>query len=449
MTPCNDYISQIKSLMEGFESCFTERGYKYFTLALFGLLFTFGKTSMVRLAEAAGHPEKWKCLSWFFQKGKWFIGILQFELLSLCLDKLPLMRDENGIKTALLGIDDFIVRKPKAPKMEGVAPLFDHSPQPGQKKGPVKGHCWLLLTFIWQPLEWLRFLSFPIAAQLWQPQRVLGPNKYKQLGEIALSLLRPLKDLLAQKAGACVLVCDAFFSKVNFLTKASNEGIEVITRLRCDRVLYEIPGPKPASRPGPDSKYGPRIDFDALLDDDNEVEVSEVFLYGSKRKIEIIHRVARFKISHQILDISIVATRGRNGKLILLLSTNTSRSAKEIIEWYGSRWSIELAIRDMKQGLGLDKYQMRSRTSIERFVHTVMACLTVVQIAAVKGDFQNIIHQNKIPWYPCFQQHTFSMTSIREAIFNNLIKMLKLDLVGIFANRKRLGKKDCSSSVSL
>ena len=83
MPPRKNFITQIENLMEGFGSCFTQSGFGYFQMAMFGLLFTSGKISIVRLADAAGESEKWKCLARFFQKGKWLLHILQFELLSL------------------------------------------------------------------------------------------------------------------------------------------------------------------------------------------------------------------------------------------------------------------------------------------------------------------------------------------------------------------------------
>lgn len=427
MTPSKNFIAQIESLMEGFESAFTQKGFKYFKMVIFGLLLTPGKTSMVRLADAAGVPEKWKCLTRFYQKGKWLLYIIPFELLSLCLSKLPMTRDENGKKVALFAVDDFLVRKAKARKMEGVARIFDHSPLPGRKAGMVKGHCWLLVTFVCRPTKWLRFLSFPLAAQMWQPKSAVKNHKYKQLGEIALSQILPWKRLLSQNVDRTVLLCDAWFSKINFLTNAVGAGFEVISRFRYDRAIYAIPEPAPEGTKGRPRKYGNKFNFNELLDDDAEVTLLDAFKYGGQKTLRVVHRIGRLRVAHKLFDISVVATRNSRGKLILLFSTDVTRSAKDIVEWYAGRWSIELAIRDMKQGLGLDSYQMRKASGINRFVHSVLACQTLVQITTVQGYFDELINQNVIPWYPCFQKYSFSIPAIREAIFNWRIKLFDLD----------------------
>ena len=50
----------------------------------------------------------------------------------------------------------------------------------------------------------------------------------------------------------------------------------------------------------------------------------------------------------------------------------------QIVIHYRHRWQIETAFRDAKQNFGFDKYQVKSRKSINRFVQLsfVAACLT-------------------------------------------------------------------------
>ncbi|WP_375328342.1 transposase [Microcystis sp. BLCC-F210] len=58
---------------------------------------------------------------------------------------------------------------------------------------------------------------------------------------------------------------------------------------------------------------------------------------------------------------------------IILMSTDITLTAIQIIEIYGSRFSIELAIRDLKQHFGLGDYQCYLGIAIDRFVQ--LACV--------------------------------------------------------------------------
>ena len=59
-------------------------------------------------------------------------------------------------------------------------------------------------------------------------------------------------------------------------------------------------------------------------------------------------------------------------------------SAAQIIEIYGARFSIELAIRDLKQHFGLGHYQCYLGIAIDRFVH--IACITAFLVYSHKND---------------------------------------------------------------
>jgi Transposase DDE domain len=59
----------------------------------------------------------------------------------------------------------------------------------------------------------------------------------------------------------------------------------------------------------------------------------------------------------------------------LLVSTDLTLSALQIIESYGARFSIELTIRDLKQHFGLGDYQCTTTLALLRFVH--LACLAL------------------------------------------------------------------------
>ncbi len=67
-------------------------------------------------------------------------------------------------------------------------------------------------------------------------------------------------------------------------------------------------------------------------------------------------------------------------------------SAAQIIEIYGARFSIELAIRDLKQHFGLAHYQCYLGIAMDRFVH--LACVAYCLLALFQRQ------QLKSDWMP-------------------------------------------------
>ncbi len=53
--------------------------------------------------------------------------------------------------------------------------------------------------------------------------------------------------------------------------------------------------------------------------------------------------------------------------LRVFISTNVALSTQEILDIYIERWDIELFFRESKRKLALDKYQIRSKTGIQRY----------------------------------------------------------------------------------
>jgi hypothetical protein len=69
---------------------------------------------------------------------------------------------------------------------------------------------------------------------------------------------------------------------------------------------------------------------------------------------------------------------------IILLSTDLSLSAREIIHIYSLRFSLEIGIRDAKQHFGFTHYQCTSFLSITRSVALGLASFCLWRLTALK-----------------------------------------------------------------
>ena len=73
-------------------------------------------------------------------------------------------------------------------------------------------------------------------------------------------------------------------------------------------------------------------------------------------------------------------------KPIRLFSTDLTLSIAQIIEIYGARFSIELAIRDLKGHFGLADYHCYLTTTIHRFVHLACLAFCLYRLIQLKQD---------------------------------------------------------------
>jgi hypothetical protein len=116
-------------------------------------------------------------------------------------------------------------------------------------------------------------------------------------------------------------------------------------------------------RRGRPPKKGRRVKVLELIKTE-PIQKLTVPLYGEEKTIEVVVKdLWLFNLNHKV---RIVVTKVSN-RLNAFVCTDLSLTAEQIIEIYGSRFSIEMAIRDMKQHLGLEDYQHQSLLPTIRF----------------------------------------------------------------------------------
>jgi hypothetical protein len=165
------------------------------------------------------------------------------------------------------------------------------------------------------------------------------------------------------------VVADAYYSKAPFLHGLRARGIDVMSRLRKDAVGWDDPEPQPPSKRGRKPHYGSKWTLASLLTTETLTR-ERLTLYGTLTEVVFVVRDVWLRDVAQ--KVRVVVLEGAK-EPIILVSTDLSLSALQIIEIYGARFSIELTIRDLKQHCGLGDYQCTTTLAILRFVH--LACV--------------------------------------------------------------------------
>lgn len=183
-----------------------------------------------------------------------------------------------------------------------------------------------------------------------------------------LDVLRKYKDKLLGITP--YVVADAWFSKAKFVNEAALEGFHVISRLRDDAALwYSHDGARTSKRGRPRIK-GDKIDFGKLdLGRCRILDTEGGRAYSLKAYSKAMKR-----------NIKIVVHYPESGGHKIYFSTDLEMSAKDIIEYYRTRFQIEFCFRDSKQFTGLNDCQARDLRKLDFAFNASLASVNIAKI---------------------------------------------------------------------
>lgn len=120
---------------------------------------------------------------------------------------------------------------------------------------------------------------------------------------------------------------------------------------------------------------------------------------------------------------------------IILISTDLTLTAKEIIEIYSARFQIELTIRDLKQYFGFGDYQCRSSLSINRF--SFLSCLShcIGRLMLIKDQVIDCDTEMKR------KESQFSFSRLRKGLRCQMIKKIIFNHSAVTAEDEKINNE--------
>lgn len=140
---------------------------------------------------------------------------------------------------------------------------------------------------------------------------------------------------------------------------------------------WDDPAPRPPGTRGRPPKYGRKWPLASLLTAQTPSR-ERLTLYGKLTEVVFVVRDVWLRDVAQ--KVRVVVLEGVKEPL-LLVRTDLTLSALQIIEIYGARCSIELTIRDLKQHFGLGDSQCPTTLAILRCVHLACVAFCVWRLA--------------------------------------------------------------------
>ena len=192
--------------------------------------------------------------------------------------------------------------------------------------------------------------SVPLFGRIHLGTKVTNTDKRTQFDK-ALSMMNfiPLSNHF-------YLVADSYYSTRKMLNGIVKRGCHVITKVKSTAVAY-FPVPKRSKKGrGRPKKYGKKVKLIDLFLDETKFTELTCCLYGAKEKVLVrsIDLLSRGFFGMTLKYVLVIhPNRGR----MILLSTDLSLTAEEIIQVYSYRFKIEVAFKSAIYSIGVFLYR--------------------------------------------------------------------------------------------
>jgi len=306
----------------------------------------------------------WNSYYKWLEKGRWSWLALARQFTRLVLQVV----NEDVIH---LAIDDTLtLRASKKAPASRIHHQHGNKPNLSQY---VQGQCWVSLAWVVRCTD-KRHVALPLLTRLIPSVSNTG----KLIA--ANTLIRAVYRLFEGKT-VRVLV-DSWYMRRVFIESMRQRQFHVIGQVRIDTRLYDVPKEKRKKQRGRPRKYGEKYTAKRI----SHLKRTEVTLplYGKDQTLHYRSKLAKARFLNGML-VRVVwcefkSDKGEYKKASLLLSTDTTLTAEEIIESYGKRWSIESMFNQLKLSWGLKEAWQQTRQTLHRWVQITMTGYGLVQL---------------------------------------------------------------------
>lgn len=364
------------SCLAAFEPCFTAPSYRRFLTLMPGWLVCVGKRTVTEVMRAAGMADQDASgFQRFFSRGAWSPDSVGQVVLRMALKLVaPGQRVE-------LTLDDTLARhtgKHIASAGMHRDPLLSTSARPYFHFG----HNWVVLA-IAVALPWGKTVSLPFFVRLYRTVKAAKAAKVAHLKRTVLAA-QMLAELVKYEAKRrfVVFADNAYVNRS--IVRELPDGIDLVGRGRMDAALYAPPPPYGGI--GRPRVKGKRLDSPEQRAKKGRWKKLDVVIYGRSVTVQVKVFDALWYIVGGSRELRFVLVRDWPGheKDDVLVSTDQSMTAAEIIEGYCKRWSLEETFGWAKSRLGFEDPHNRTEHAVQRTAPMALWAYSIVVLWYVR-----------------------------------------------------------------
>jgi hypothetical protein len=287
----------------------------------------------------------------------------------------------------LLALDDYINPK-TGKKIFGCANIFDHAAKQNQSKYP-----WAQNIVALGLLKMIkgRWACLPLSYRFYHLKKNVerinrennGPkltfeSKLDQAAEMIVSIANDFES------ARIIAITDSWFGNNGLfkpVRKQLGRRVDLLSRMRSNNNVFDLPRPQNESRVGRPRKYGAKLGTAASLAAQFKPLASEytVNLYGRERTVVAYERVVMSRTLRCAVKVVWVY---RQTQWVALFSTDLTLTAQQIISFYGARWKIEALFKELKRDIGSAETQTRNPQAVSNHLNFCMMATSVAWIYA-------------------------------------------------------------------
>jgi len=363
---------------------------------LTGLLFASGRrtvSSWLRAGELSKDYQDYYYFVWSLgHKVKWLASVVLEIAVGVVVPQGRI----------LLAIDD-TPSKRYGPKVEGAG--IHHNPTPGPAGAKfVYGHVWVTLAWIVRHPLW-GAIGLPLLARLYVRRKDIDGQRLPFLRQVTFQTkLVMAGELVAWAAGwlkslgrTLWVVADGAYAKRAFLRAAAAAQVIVVSRLRKDAALFDVPVPPKRRGRGRPRTYGKKaISLAKRAGQPRGWQLGTFVLYG----IEVTKRYKTFLATYKPASglIRVVLVKEDNGDWRAYFCTQTDATVAEILEAVADRSALEQVFHDVKEVHGVGQAQTRNYWSNVAVYHLNLWLHTFIELWAWHRPAHELVDRQLNPW---------------------------------------------------
>ena len=287
----------------------------------------------------------------------------------------------------ILALDDFI--NPKTGKtIYGCASVFDHAAKLNQSAYPWAQN--IVSIGLLKQVKG-RWAYLPMAFRFYHMKKIIEAGLVKIKGHVPAfqtkfeQTVEMLRDIASAFPGKAILiVTDSWFGNNGLfgpMRQQIGKQTNLLSRLRVNATLYELPATRGERQLGRTRKYGKRAgNAKSLASEFKEQACTySVNLYGKQRDVLAFSQVFMLKTLRCAVRVVWVY---RKTQWVALFTTDLALDVVQIIEYYGARWKIEAGFKELKQEIGSSKSQTRNHNAVINHLHFCTMAATVTWLYA-------------------------------------------------------------------
>jgi len=364
------------------------------TKVFLGVLFARGRRTVTSWLRAIG-------VGVDFADYYYFLGSLGRQTASVALALLLLaVKAIAPGECLLLALDDTPTKR-YGPKVQGAGVHHNPTPGPADQKF-VYGHVWVMLAWVVRhprwfaiglPLRALMYIRQKDVAKLPRPTRQVAPFRTKLA--MAAELIAWAAKIVHWLGRSVWVVADGAYGKKPVLRAAKANGVVVVSRLRKDAKLFDVPKTSSRRGRGRPRKYGKRISLAKRAAHRLGWTTDTFKLYGRDQTKTYKTFVATYPPAGGAIRVVIV--REEHGWLAFF-ATDANATVTQVLEAVADRFAIEQNFHDLKEVYGVGQQQLRNYWANVAAFHINLWMMTLIELWAWARGPAELSDRTASPW---------------------------------------------------